>query len=160
MVAQVPPGTVVVEAPTDLPPAEGDVFADAVTQALAGADFQPLPSPGHSRYVARFTVVRTERGAVNTRIAPDRARGAAGNWGATVAVPLASGKTSLRALVATELRIEISRRGDPAVLWSGRALTVQAEGSAGDAPAAIAPKLAHAIIGQFPAQSAEPAAVP
>lgn len=149
------PGTIAVEIADDAPDTER-VFADAVTRALSDARFTPLPLASHSRYVARVTVTRTPRGVVPADARELPAMATLGQ----VFVPLPSGKSQIRGLVATDLTIAISLRGGNTPIWTGRATTIQLAGAAADAPATIAPKLAAAAVRQFPVQRAEPVSVP
>jgi hypothetical protein len=73
-----------------------------------------------------------------------------GNWGAGLRVTLPSSKSQLRTLVMTELTIELVSRAEGRVVWRGSALTAQADGTPGDAPRAVAAKLAGAVIRGFP----------
>lgn len=153
--APVTPGTIAVEIADDAPASER-LFGDAVTRALSDVRFTPLPLRSHSRYLARVTVTRTPRGVV-----PADAKGlpAMATLG-QVFVPLPSGKSQIRGLVATDLAVEIRLRGAATPVWSGRATTVQVEGAAADGPATIAPKLASALMRQLAAGRSEPISVP
>lgn len=149
----VAPGTVAVEVAEDAT-AFDRLFTDAVTRALSDARFVPLPLDSHSRYIARVTVTRTESGAVTAKAKEPPAMAALGQ----VFVPLPSGKSQIRGLVSTDLSVDILLRGGDTPVWSGRASTVQVEGSAADAPAAVATKLASALMRQFPRR--DPVSVP
>ena len=52
--------------------------------------------------------------------------------------------------MVTELTIELVSRADDRVVWRGSALTAQADGTPGDAPGAVAAKLAGAVMRGFP----------
>lgn len=158
---EVTPGTITVEPVAGAStPAEGQVFVEAVANALAEADFTPLPSAGKGRYIARITVTRSARGLVSSDAPKKGASGSVGNWGAAIGVMLPSDKSQLRALIVTRLEVRIFRRDGQALVWSGRALTVQTQGSRGDAVGVLAKKLANTVIRHFPEQSSEPASVP
>jgi hypothetical protein len=147
------PGTIAVEIPADA--SETDrLFTDAVSTALFDARFTPLPTQSHSRYIARVTVTRTPRGSVPTDAKDPPAMATLGQ----VFVPLPSGKSQIRGLVATDLSVEILLRGGTEPLWASRASTVQLEGSDADAPAKVATKLASALMRQYPRQ--DPVSVP
>jgi hypothetical protein len=156
------PGTVTVEplAADANPPEVKRAFAEAVEHALFDARFTPLPGAGHGRYIARFKVTRSARGAVMSNAKEEGADGTAGNWGAQLRVTMPSNKTQLRGLVVTELEVEIVRRGDMQPVWSGRALTAQAQGTSADTAGVVAKKLADAVIRTFPARSADAVSVP
>ena len=147
------PGTVTVEPlAEDAGPAEvRAVFAEAVERALIDANFIALPGAGgQARYIARIAVSRRAQGEVT---ADGREAGAAtrvGNWGAGMTVTLPSAKSQLRTLVVTELTIELVSRAEGRVVWRGSALTAQADGTPGDAPGAVAAKLAGAVMRGFP----------
>ena len=147
------PGTVTVEPMgEEAGPAEvRTVFAEAVERALIDANFIALPgAAGQARYIARIAVSRRAQGEV---AADGQEAGAAtqvGNWGAGLRVTLPSSKSQLRALVITELTIELVSRAEGRVVWRGSALTAQADGTPGDAPGAVAAKLAGAVMRGFP----------
>ncbi|MBX3593300.1 hypothetical protein [Sphingomonas sp.] len=157
------PGTIVVEQPAgrDLPPAVKQAFADGIERALADARFTALPAGTRGRYIARFAVTRAARGEVasNGR-EPKASAGSTGNWGVGLAVAMPSNKRQLRGLIVTELTVEIIDRASGERVWTGRALTAQAEGTRTDAPEALAAKLAPAAIGRFPAADDAPVSVP
>jgi hypothetical protein len=103
-----------------------------------------------SLHIARIAVSRRAQGEV---AADGQEAGAAtqvGNWGAGLRVTLPSSKSQLRALVMTELTIELVSRAEGRVVWRGSALTAQADGTPGDAPGAVAAKLAGAVMRGFP----------
>ncbi|QDX25384.1 hypothetical protein FPZ54_04665 [Sphingomonas suaedae] len=156
------PGTVTVEAAADdaTPAAIRSVFADAVEQALLDARFTALPGQARGRYIARISVTRAERGAVASNGAEQGSRSSVGNWGGAFGVTLPSDKRQLRGLIVTQLTVELVARADMQPVWRGSALTAQAEGTKADAPAALAAKLAPAIIRAFPTRLAEPVSVP
>lgn len=156
------PGTVAIEplAKEAGPAAVRQAFADAVERALLDARFTALPTTSRSRYVARMKLTRTARGAVTSNAKEEGAATAVGNWGVAVGVMLPSGKRQLRGLMVTELEVEILRREGMQRVWSGRAVTAQAEGTKADAPAALAAKLASAVIRRFPAPSEEAISIP
>ena len=147
------PGTVTVEPMAEeAGPAEvRTVFGEAVERALIDANFIALPgAAGQARYIARIAVSRRAQGEV---AADGQEAGAAtqvGNWGAGLRVTLPSSKSQLRALVMTELTIELVSRAEGRVVWRGSALTAQADGTPGDAPGAVAAKLAGAVMRGFP----------
>ncbi|RHW17378.1 hypothetical protein D1610_10410 [Sphingomonas gilva] len=150
----VAPGTITVE---PLPeeaasPETRRLFAEAVERALVDREFLALPGDNRGRYVARMTVSRRAEGEVAVDAAEAPADGDVGNWGASLRVAMPSGKRQMRPLVVTELGIEILRRDGMQPVWRGRALTVQPQGTPGDAPAALAKKLAGAAMRVFPEQ--------
>ena len=156
------PGTVTVEAAAgdETPAAVRQVFAEAVEQALLDARFTALPAQARGRYVARISLTRAERGAVASNGRERGAAGGLGNWGGAVSVALPSDKRQLRGLIVTTLKVELVSRADETVMWTGSALTAQAEGTRNDTPAALAAKLAPAVIRAFPQTLAEPLSIP
>ncbi|WP_343517765.1 hypothetical protein [Sphingomonas sp.] len=156
------PGTVAIEplAKEAGPAVVRQAFADAVERALMDASFTALPVTSRSRYVARIKLTRTARGAVTSNAKEEGVATAVGNWGVAVGMMLPSDKRQLRGLMVTELEVEIVLREGMQRVWSGRAVTAQAEGTKADAPAALAAKLAPAVIRRFPAQSDEAISIP
>lgn len=153
------PGTASVEVVDDQHqhPALDQVFADAVGSALTDANFLILPGEGHGRYIARVTVTQQARGAV---AADTRLGGGANYSGGRLGVALPATKTQLSGLVVTRLTVELALRDTGQTVWSGSASTAQVQGTAAGAPAAVAAKLAKAVIGRFPQKIEEPIAVP
>jgi hypothetical protein len=154
-------GTITVEPlPVEAAPAEArEAFSGAVAAALLEAGFLALPH-GHGRYVARMTVSRTPKGIVTGPVGKSGSTAVLGSWGGGVQVPLPTGKKALRTLFVTELVIEIAPRGSAGHVWRGEALTVKAEGSAGDAPEALATDLARAALRSYPQVVGQAVAVP
>ena len=147
------PGTVTVEPMAeDAGPAEvRTVFAEAVERALIDANFITLPgAAGQARYIARIAVSRRAQGEVAADAPVAGTATQVGNWGAGLRVTLPSSKSQLWALVITELTIELVSRAEGRVVWRGSALTAQAAGTPGDAPGAVAAKLAGAVMRGFP----------
>lgn len=147
------PGTVTVEPlPEETGPAAvRAVFAEAVERALIDANFIALPGArGQARYIARIAVSRRGQGEVAADAPVAGTATQVGNWGAGMTVTLPSAKSQLRALVITELTIELMSRAEGRVVWRGSALTAQADGKAADAPGAVAAKLAGAVMRGFP----------
>ncbi|RDE07097.1 hypothetical protein DVW87_05435 [Sphingomonas aracearum] len=141
------------------PPDTREAFAEAVSAALLENGFLALPH-GQGRYVARMTLIRTPRGIVTGPVGRSGPTAALGNWGGGVQVALPTGKKALRTLFVTELVIEISPRGSTRNVWRGEAVSVKAEGSAGDTPGVLAPGLARAALRAYPRVMQQPVAVP
>lgn len=142
------PGTV--EVVVDAPHAHAAidrVFANAVSEALSDARFLVLPGEGHGRYIAHVTVTRQARGTVaaETKSGGD-VTAASGRLG----VSLPATKTQLAGLVVTRLEVRLVLRETGEAVWSGSASTAQIEGTAAGAPAAVAAKLAEAVVRRFP----------
>jgi len=158
----VPAGTIAVSRPD--PAARGAawnaIFADAVEGALMDAGFTAIPHPAHARNTATFDVVRTARGTALAKGAsagpptPVMGAGAAG-----VSIGLGT-KTNVGEMMATELTLRITRRGEKAPAWEGRAVTYQVSGTRGDDPRDLARKLASALTRNFAAPSGVLVSVP
>lgn len=136
------------------------IIEDEVQRALMDANFIALPAGGQGRYTARVTMTRVQRGTITSTAKPARASGGLGNWGGGLAVSMPTRKAQLRALILSELTIELVRRGETTPAWTGRATTAQAEGTEADTPANLARKLASVVLRQFPAQSDGAVSVP
>ena len=158
----VPPGTITIErVENDLDaPEVGGVFAEAVQRALLNARFTALPSPSHSRYIARIAVTHNLRGTVTSDAKEAAPASNVGNWGAQLRVTLPSTKTQMRGLVVTTLTIEIALRSTDQLVWKGSALTAQVEGTRMNAPSIVAQKLADALIQNLPETLDRPISVP
>ena len=156
---RIQPGTIVVEAQTDNAP--DAAYAAAVERALLDAESLPVPTAGSTRYIARLAVTKSSHGQVASNAKDEKPEPSADTWGGGgVTVRLPSRKRQLRDLVMTELSVTILERKDQRVVWQGRAMTVQADGTAANAPATVAAKLAGAMFRQFPAPATAPITVP
>lgn len=147
--APLPKGTVTIAVRPDGGGAQA--FADAVGRSLSDADFLVLPPAGPSRYRARVTINREERGVV---AAPAPVAGpdmGVANWGAGVRITLPTRKQDLRALVVTRLTLTLVDARDDRTLWTGTAVTTQVAGTAADDPRALGKKLADALVVRMPA---------
>lgn len=156
-----PPGTIgvhLIDEPADRRLAD-QPFVDAVSHALAAANFVPLDA-GHGRYVAEVTVTRRATGAVASDAKEPPPSVGEGNWTVHMGVHLPSGKTALRGLIVTQLNVRIRLRGTDRIVWQASALTAQVEGPPAGVPAVIAGKLADALIARFPDPVSGPIAVP
>lgn len=155
------PGTIgvaLVDEPADRAAAD-QPFADAVRQAFASANFVPLDA-GHGRYAAEVTVTRRATGAVASDADEPPPSVDEGNWAVRLGVKLPSGKTQLHGLIVTQLHVRIRLRSTNRIVWQASALTAQVEGTRAGAPAAIAGKLADALIARFPEPVTDPIAIP
>jgi len=153
------PGTVSIEVvdAQHQHPALDQLFAGAVGDALTDANFLILPGQGHGRYIARVTVAQEARGAV----AADSGAGSGVTLGGgRLGVSLPSNATQMAGLVVTRLQVDLTLRETGRTVWTGRATTAQVQGTAAGAPAAVAAKLAAAVIRRFPAKADEAIAVP
>jgi hypothetical protein len=163
----VTPGTISIEPAAGAENSAGlhDIFADAVETALLQADFIALPNPSPSRYIMRIAIDRSTRGEVAASGGPVagpnlQAGGSDRSAGGGLTITMPTSKRQLRALAVTRLDLTIVQRNSGAAVWSGKALTVTAEGTDSDDPALIARKLATALLRHFPAPMPEPISVP
>lgn len=129
---------------------------NAASTALGAKGFTFLDDPDHAAYVADIVVSRTNVGTGQERVSA----GAATMMGAGVSVPFSTGQSRLIPLERTEVEIRIRRRGDPAVLWHGAAVTVRAAGARAAAADTVVSTLSAAALRPYPVQSAEVVGVP
>lgn len=149
------PGTVTVELADAKQRAIEPVAIDAVSEALTDAGFLILPGEGHGRYVAQVTIEQEGRGPVTTK-----SKGAGALFGGGVASISTPSPAQLNGLVVTRLTLDLATREDGARVWHGAASTAQVQGTAAGASAAVAKKLADAIIRRFPQPMDQPISVP
>jgi hypothetical protein len=142
---------------------EFKTYAAAVETQLLGQGYtSPTPdTPGQYLAVVGFTRT-TEEGP--PRPSPfsvgiggggfsggGRHGGGGVGIGGGVSFPI--GKSRPRAVVATELSVQIRRRSDGTVIWEGRAQTAANETAPDAQASAAAGKLAHALFLGFPGES-------
>lgn len=161
------PGTVTVDLNGEDPAWDGrgettedDPFVTATRNAFGNANFLVLPRGGHSRYMATVSINQQRRGVVTSDGAEAKPSTNAGNWGGGLSVTLPSRKTNLHGLLVIELHIEVRLRSDGHLVWSGRALTTQVEGTRAGSAAAVGVKLAGVLVSQFPITVDGPISVP
>jgi len=136
------------------------VFADAVEAALTDAGFIAIPHTAHARQVAAIAVTRTGHGAALAKGAsagPPLPMVTAGGGGVSIGL---GSKVNVGEMVATELTLRITRRGERAPIWEGRAVTYQVSGTRADDPVALARKLSAALVRNFGAPSGLLVSVP
>lgn len=167
-IAAEPPlsGTVSVEATAVEPGLKAAVaiYADAVGRALAAKEFTLLADPGHSRYVVdlklSYADAGTTTGKVPVKGASAEPGGSARSVGGSLNIALPTGKTKTMALRETRLEISIRKRGEPALLWHGTAMTVRGADAPQGQDAAVAAALSEALFKAYPAQSETVISVP
>lgn len=133
-------------------------YAAAVAQEWQRVGFTTAASPEASDYVAQVAFRRSFRptGAprndrpVSVGMGGGIGSGGGSGFGLGIGINL-SGKP--KDVVTTELRIQLRRRSDSAVIWEGRAMTQAREGSKEAQPVAAAQKLSAALIGGYPGES-------
>ena len=149
--ADTPPragGTIAITSPDGADP--DDAFdrraRDAATAKLGDRGFTILNDRDHAAYVAEVITSRSDVGTSVTRARRD----APAVLGSGVNIPLASGKSSFVAMQRTTIEIRIRKRGSPAVLWHGSAVTVR-PGEPGAAKAErLAAELSQAALSSYP----------
>lgn len=148
----VPAGTLAVQ-PVD-PAVTGPeyrLYANAVAREMAGMGFAPDADARTADYLATIAFTRTDRGQVRTR-PPVTIGIGGGSFGGNVGV---GGGASVgvgsrtRTLYASELSVQLRRRGDNTVIWEGRAVTEGLDAQPIDA----ATRMAAALFKGFPGQS-------
>lgn len=139
-------------------------FVNAATEALTDRGFTILEGHGHAAYVVELMLGRTEVGTGTAKIPASRAGvtlgGPGPSAGAGVVVPFSSGQTALVPLQRVRLEMRIHKRGDPAVLWDGAAVTVRAAGTKKGADPVVATDLSAALMRAYPNQPDDVIGVP
>lgn len=134
---------------------EYEGYAAAVTTELGKIGFAPAGANLPSTYIAAVALTRTSRGTV--RKPPPVTIGlGGGSYGGGVGVGggasfgIGGGRAEL---VATELAVQLRRRGDETVIWEGKAQTEGLLGKVDNQPGATAQRLAAALLKGFPGES-------
>lgn len=160
-------GTIAVTrpAPENRRPAPTLPFAEALESALVDGGYTALPDTGNARQVATIAVERTVQGSVMAKGSGSDSQSSGGMLGGNgvgvgMSVGLGSGGARVGALVTTALTVRLTRRGEAAPYWEGRMTTNQIAGSRGDAPDALATKLAAAMVRNLDQPSGVVASVP
>lgn len=135
-------------------------FAEAVGTSLSAAEFLVLPPSGPSRYQARVTIERDERGIVAAPVGVPGPDVSIGNWGSGVRIALPTRKQDLRPLIVTRMTLTlVDARSDRSV-WTGTAVTTQVAGTPADDSHALGAKLAGALIARMPTALDGPLSIP
>ncbi|WP_174291572.1 hypothetical protein [Sphingomonas bacterium] len=151
-------GTICVEAAR---PGTGDdasprAVVTAAAAALGARGFTILNDPDHAAYIAEVTLRQEEVGTARAKV---RAGGPS-VAGAGLSLPLPSGKYNLVPLMRSQLYLEIRKRGGPAVLWHGAAVTVRSVAARDGSEEQVASALSLAALQDYPNQSTQIASVP
>lgn len=130
-------------------------YADAVSAELEKQGYVRSTSNMASGYIAGVAFRREPGGTFRER--PPFSIGLGGGGfggnigaGAGVSVPI-GGKT--RALIVSELSVQLRRRSDNTVVWEGRAVAESASGSVAAQRVESATRLAQALFTRFPGES-------
>lgn len=119
---------------------------EATTASLGDRGFTILNDRDHAAYVAEVITSRSDVGTSVTRARRD----APAVLGSGVNIPLASGKSSFVAMRRTTIEIRIRKRGSPAVLWHGSAVTVRPGEPSGPRAERLAAELSQAALSAYP----------
>jgi hypothetical protein len=130
---------------------------DAVSKALTDRGFTVFEDSGHAASVVELVVSRSD---VGTSMARVRGEGSPSMAGAGLAVPLGTGDSQQVPLRRTRLEMRFHRRGNPAIVWDGAAVTVREAGSAKGSDATVAADLSRALLSAYPVQPNEVLGVP
>lgn len=131
------------------------LYSGAVGAELARLGFTATADATRADYVATVGFSRVDRGQVRTR--PPLTIGiGGGSYGGNVGI---GGGASVgvgsktRTVYASELTVQLRRRGDNMMIWEGRALAETLQGQPGTQPLDSAGRMAAALFKGFPGQS-------
>jgi hypothetical protein len=134
---------------------EAQLYLDAVAATMGGMGFAATADSAKADYLATVDFRRTDRGQVRTR-PPVTIGIGGGSFGGNVGV---GGGASVgigsktKTIYASELSVQLRRRGDNTVIWEGKAMTEALGASDGTQPGDTATKLSNALFKGFPGQS-------
>ncbi|UIJ46428.1 DUF4136 domain-containing protein [Sphingomonas cannabina] len=144
---------------------EYQLYADAVAGELAKLGFQPAPQGSTSQYIAAVAFRRTDAGYVESPPPFSIGLGIGGasfgrrtGVGGGISTATGIGRGKRRAILATELAVQLRRRSDGTTIWEGRARRQGIE-RAGQ-PDSTADILAAALFKGFPGESGITISVP
>ncbi len=154
------PGTVAIEpisGAAQIGP-EFALYADAVSRALTGIGFSPVPAGNQSQYIASVGFLNRSQGLVRTppRFSIGIGGGSFGG-GRGGGVGLGGGLSTgiggrTREVFQSELAVQLKRRSDGVLVWEGRAQRPALLGP-DDQPALAAGRMANALFRGFPGES-------
>ena len=133
--------------------------AEAVAQALAKQGLTVIDGTGHGRYLAEVHLSGADVGTTSVAVRPDKMSAMPGGIvgvGGNVSVVLPTSKSKIVPLQQVRLEIRLKKRGESAVLWQARAVTVRAV----ENEAEIASDLVAAMFRTYPSQSEDVIGVP
>lgn len=160
-----PPGTISVEskvADPKLAPAT-PAFVTAIDDALAAKGFTVLEGEGHAGLVAYFHLTRIDVGSGKAKVLAGKASAGPGGSegvGASILLPLPSGKAKDVPLRQTKLELAIARRGGDTILWQAAAVTVRPAGTREGKDETVAADLAEVLLRTYPAQPDDVVSIP
>ncbi len=155
-------GTITVAVAPDTPvsPSEAALLAEGVGEALSGASFLVLPGQGVGRYTARVSLTRSAQGPVTAPGSAIASSAGVANLGAGLRVTLPTNKQQIHELMVSTLTLSLVSRKDGRVIWTGKALTAQVEGTRADAPGELGRRLTQALMTRYPQPAPETLSVP
>ncbi len=134
---------------------EAQLYLDAVAATMGGMGFAAATDSAKADYLATVDFRRTDRGQVRTR-PPITIGIGGGSYGGGVGVG-AGGSVGIgsktKTVYASELAVQLRRRGDNTVIWEGKAMTETLGAADGTQPTDTATKLSNALFKGFPGQS-------
>ncbi len=151
----IPAGTVAVQPVSGATGPEAQLYLDAVAATMGGMGFAAAADSTKADYLATVDFRRTDRGQVRTR-PPVTIGIGGGSYGGGVGL---GGGASVgigsktRTVYASELSVQLRRRGDNTVIWEGKAMTETLGAADGTQPTDTATKLSNALFKGFPGQS-------
>lgn len=151
----IPAGTLAVQPVSGTASPEAQLYLDAVATTMGGMGFAAAPDSATADYLATVDFRRTDRGQVRTR-PPVTIGIGGGSYGGGVGVG-AGGSVGIgsktKTVYASELAVQLRRRGDNSVIWEGKAMTETLGAADGTQPTDTATKLSNALFKGFPGQS-------
>lgn len=133
---------------------EAQLYLDAVAATMGGMGFVAADST-RADYLATVDFRRTDRGQVRTR-PPVTIGIGGGSYGGGVGVGAGTSVgigSKTKTIYASELAVQLRRRGDNTVIWEGKAMTETLGAADGTQPTDTATKLSNALFKGFPGQS-------
>lgn len=133
---------------------EAQLYLDAVAATMGGMGFAAADST-RADYLATVDFRRTDRGQVRTR-PPVTIGIGGGSYGGGVGVGAGTSVgigSKTKTIYASELAVQLRRRGDNTVIWEGKAMTETLGAADGTQPTDTATKLSNALFKGFPGQS-------
>jgi hypothetical protein len=132
---------------------EDQTYVNAVSGELAQLGYVPAAGDSPTAFVAAVSYKRIPRGTVRKR-PPVTIGIGGGSFGGNVGVGggasfgIGGGRAEV---IATELIVQLKRRGDGTIMWEGRAITESL--NQGGEPVSTPQRLAHALFKGFPGES-------
>ena len=131
-------------------------YASGVAQALRGAGFNPVERGADAELIAVVGAQQTTRESLDrgTGLSIGIGGGTFGRHvgiGGGVTIPV--GKRKPNEVAINLLSVQLKRRSDNSVVWEGRAVAEARAGTDGASLSAAVPRLAQALMQEFPGPS-------